>query len=89
MTKIGVRKTSSGFIGTIIGAGAGACSCSSVGFAVVSSFGAIGSTVTAFLTNYEIPLRIVSIAILVTTYFVTVRRLQQGCKIQKDSTTNL
>lgn len=89
MTKIGVRKTSSGFIGSIIGAGAGACSCSSVGFAIVSTFGTVGATATAFLTNYEIPLRILSIGIIVITYFVTAKGLQQECKIQKDNTTNL
>lgn len=89
MTKISVRKTSSGFIGSIIGAGAGACSCSSVGFTIVSTFGTAGATATAFLTNYEIPLRILSIGIIVITYFVTAKGLQQECKIQKDYTTNL
>ena len=68
MAKIGVRKTSSSFIGSIIGAGA--CSCSSVGFAIVSTFGTAGATATAFLTNYEIPLRILSIGIIVITYLL-------------------
>ena len=90
MNKIGVRKTSSSFIGSIIGAGAGACSCSSVGFVIVSTFGTVGATATAFLTNYEIPLRILSIGIIVITYFVTAKGLQQECKIQsKNNATNL
>ena len=78
-----IRKVGSGFLGSIIGVGAGACSCGSVGFAIVSTFGAVGGTATAFLTNYEIPLRLVSIGILIATYYVTVKALGTECKIQK------
>ncbi|MDE1766644.1 MAG: hypothetical protein KGI27_10300 [Thaumarchaeota archaeon] len=80
---IGVKRSGSGFAGTIIGASAGACSCGSIGFAVVSIFGAAGGAATAFLTNYEIPLRLVSIAILAYTYFVSVRGITTQCKITK------
>lgn len=75
------KKMSSGFIGSIIGASAGACSCGSIGFAVISVFGAVGGAATAFLANYEVPLRILSIAILVVTYFYMVKGLTQECKI--------
>lgn len=75
------KKISSGFIGSIIGASAGACSCGSIGFAVISVFGAVGGAATAFLSNYEIPLRLLSIAILVATYFYMVKGLTQECKI--------
>ena len=75
---------SSGFIGSIIGASAGACSCGSIGFAVISVFGAVGGAATAFLANYEIPLRLLSIAILVGTYFYMVRGLNTECKINFD-----
>jgi hypothetical protein len=78
------RKMSSGFIGSIIGASAGACSCGSIGFAVISVFGAVGGAATAFLANYEIPLRLLSIAILVGTYFYMVRGLNTECKINFD-----
>jgi hypothetical protein len=77
------RKMSSGFVGTIIGASAGACSCGYVGFAIISTFGAIGGTATAFLTNYEIPLRLVAIGILLYTYYVTSKGITTQCKIQK------
>lgn len=80
------RKMSSGFIGSIIGASAGACSCGSIGFAVISVFGAVGGAATAFLANYEIPLRLLSIAILVGTYFYMVRGLNTECKIKFDKT---
>ena len=75
-------KGSSGFLGALIGASAGACSCGSIGFAIVSSFGAYGAIATAFLTNYEIPLRIISIGILIFTYYLTVKGLASECKIQ-------
>ncbi|MGI0060673.1 MAG: hypothetical protein ACREBJ_12990 [Nitrosotalea sp.] len=79
----GFRKSGSGFLGSIIGASAGACSCGSIGFAVISVFGAAGGTATAFLTNYEIPLRLVSIAILGYTYYVSVKGITAQCKITK------
>ena len=78
-----VRKAGSSFLGSIIGAGAGACSCGSLGFAIVSAFGAVGGTATAFLTNYEIPLRLISIAILGYTYYISVKGITMQCKITK------
>ncbi|SRR5579875_1710656 len=76
-----MKKSTGGFLGTIIGAGAGACSCTSIGFAAASAAGSIGGTATAFLTQYEIPLRLVSIAVLGYTYFVAVRGIGGRCKI--------
>jgi hypothetical protein len=81
MLKSNKRKMSSGFIGSMIGASAGACSCGSIGFAVISVFGAVGGAATSFLANYEIPLRLLSIAILVATYFYMVKGLNSECKI--------
>ena len=69
--------------GPMIGASAGVCSCGSTGFAIISTFGTIGSITTAFLTNYEIPLRLVSIGILLYTYYVTSKGITTQCKIQK------
>ena len=75
------QKMSGGVFGSIIGAAAGACSCGPIGFAVISTFGSVGATTTAFLTNYEIPIRIIAIAILSITYFTTVKSLKVECKI--------
>ena len=75
------KKMGGGVIGSIIGAAAGACSCGPIGFAVISTFGAVGGTATAFLTNYEIPIRLAAIAILGFTYFTTTRSLSIECKI--------
>ena len=78
-----VRKSGTGFFGSIIGASAGACSCGPLGFAAVSTFGAIGGTATSFFTNYEIPLRLVSVAILCITYYASVKSITTQCKIVK------
>ena len=75
------QKMGGGVFGSIIGAAAGACSCGPIGFAVISTFGSVGATATAFLTNYEIPIRIVAILILTITYFTTVKSLKVECKI--------
>jgi hypothetical protein len=75
------HKMGGGIFGSIIGAAAGACSCGPVGFAVISTFGSVGATATAFLTNYETPIRFLAIAILIVTYFTTVKSLKIECKV--------
>ncbi len=75
------QKMGGGIFGSIIGAAAGACSCGPIGFAVISTVGSVGAAATAFLTNYEIPLRIIAIAILIVTYFTTVKSLKVECKL--------
>lgn len=76
-------KSSAGFVGSMIGAGAGACSCGPLGFSAISIFGTVGGTATAFLANYETPLRIVSIAILCYTYYRSAKDITVKCKIIK------
>ncbi len=75
------QKMGGGVFGSLIGAAAGACSCGPVGFAVISTFGSVGATATTFLTNYELPIRIIAIAILTITYFTTIKSLKVECKI--------
>ncbi len=79
------QKMGGGIFGSIIGAAAGACSCGPIGFAVISTFGSVGATATAFLTNYEIPIRIIAIGILTITYFTTVKSLKIECKFDPTS----
>ncbi|HXV66947.1 MAG TPA: hypothetical protein VD731_06975 [Nitrosopumilaceae archaeon] len=76
------KKLGGGLFGSIIGAAAGACSCGPIGFAVISIFGTAGGIATAFLTNYEIPIRLVAIGILVYTYYATVKSLALECKVK-------
>ena len=75
------HKMSSSIFGTFVGSAAGACSCGPIGFAVISTFGSVGATTTAFLTNYELPIRIIAITILVITYFTTIKSLKTECNI--------
>lgn len=82
MLKSSKQKMGGGIFGSIIGAAAGACSCGPVGFAVISTFGSVGATATAFLTNYELPVRIVAIVILVITYFTTIKSLKIECQLK-------
>jgi hypothetical protein len=54
-------------------------SCSSAGFLLVSTFGSVGVTASAFLSNYQIPLRIISIALLVWTLYLASSKLTRSC----------
>ena len=75
------HKMSGSIFGTIVGSAAGACSCGPIGFAVISTFGSVGATATAFLTNYEIPIRMIAIGILVIAYFTTIKSLKSECQV--------
>jgi len=76
-TKIG-----GSLLGSIIGASAGICSCGPIGFSIISTFGTVAGTATAFLTNYEIPLRLASLGLLCLVYYTTVKSISIECKIQ-------
>lgn len=76
-TKIG-----GSLLGSIIGASAGICSCGPIGFSIISTFGTVAGTATAFLTNYEIPLRLASLGLLCLVYYTTAKSISVECKIQ-------
>jgi len=58
--------TSSLFSGTTLGMASSICaSCSSIGFYLVVTLGATGVAAPTFLSNYQLPLRIAAIALLV------------------------
>ena len=68
------------FSGTSIGLISSTCaSCSSIGFALVSTFGGIGILISNFFSVYEIPLRIISIAILVYAIYSAHDRITKSC----------
>ncbi|KAF6242501.1 hypothetical protein C6988_07410 [Nitrosopumilus sp. b1] len=79
------KKLGGGVFGSIVGAAAGACGCGPVGFAIISTFGSIGSVASSFLITYEIPIRMAAICILVLSYFTTIRSLKVECKINSDN----
>ncbi|HEY7778505.1 MAG TPA: hypothetical protein VIA09_08190, partial [Nitrososphaeraceae archaeon] len=54
-------------------------SCSSVGFLLTSTFGSIGIIATNLLTIYQIPLRIISVVILVFALYIIHRKIVKSC----------
>lgn len=74
-------KIGTSIFGSIIGASAGICSCGPIGFALISTFGAAAGTATAFLSNYEIPLRLGSVGLLCLVYYTTTKSISSECKI--------
>ena len=75
------KKLGTSIIGTIFGASAGACSCGPIAFSLITTFGTAGSIATSFVTVYEIPIRLISIVILATVVYVTIKSLSRECKV--------
>lgn len=60
----------------------GVCSsCSYIGFLLISTFGSIGIIASNILTIYQLPLRIISIAILIFALYSIHRKIVQSCVI--------
>ena len=71
------------FSGSSIGVLSSTCaSCSSFGFLLVSTLGGAGMALSTFLSNYQTPLRIVSIVLLLWTYYSASIRLTKDCKVK-------
>ena len=58
-------------------------SCSSIGFLLISTFGGVGVTVSAFLSNYQIPLRLISLLLLIWAYYSVSKTLTRSSCITK------
>jgi hypothetical protein len=75
-----IRLDKSLFSGSILGIASSACaSCSSIGFLVISTFGGFGIIATDFLTNYQTPLRIISIGILLWALYSLHNKITGPC----------
>ena len=73
------------FSGTSLGMVSGACaSCTSLGFLLVSAFGASGAVASNVLSNFQIPLRIVSVILLVLALYSVSKAMNSSCKIPSD-----
>jgi hypothetical protein len=59
-------------------------SCSSIGLFLASTFGTAGATASAFLTNYDIPLRLVAIGVLVYACYSVSRKLTFSCTLPSE-----
>ena len=75
-----VKLDKSLFSGSILGIASITCaSCSSIGSLLISTFGGFGIVATDLLTNYQTPLRLVSIAILLWALYSIHMKITKPC----------
>jgi hypothetical protein len=78
-SKIRISKASL-FTGSALGIISGVCSsCSSIGFLLISTFGTMGIIASNLLTVYQVPLRIISVAILIFALYSIHKRITRSC----------
>ncbi len=78
-SKLRINKSSL-LSGSLLGIVSSACaSCSSIGFLIISTFGGAGIIATGFLTNYQIPLRLLSIVIMIWALYVVHNKITKSC----------
>jgi hypothetical protein len=71
---------SSLFSGTGLGILSSTCvSCSSIGFLLISTFGGLGIVISNFLSTYQLPLRLVSICILLFALYSVHKKIIEIC----------
>jgi hypothetical protein len=74
------------FSGTSVGMISGACaSCTSLSFLLISTFGGVGAVASSVLSTFQIPLRLLSIGLLVWALYSTSKRLTASCVLPKSS----
>jgi hypothetical protein len=60
-------------------------SCSSIGFLLISTFGGLGIVISNFLSIYQLPLRILSIAVLLFALYSIHKRITKNCVVNFDN----
>lgn len=79
---IKLMNATSFFSGSSIGILSSTCaSCTSLGFLLASTLGGAGLTLSTILSNYQTPLRILSIMLLIWAFYSVSIRLNKGCKM--------
>ena len=69
--------------GSTLGTVSSMCaSCSSVGFYLAATFGTAGVAASTFLTNYQLPLRLLAIGLLIWAYYSAHRRITKSCAVR-------
>jgi hypothetical protein len=77
------------FSGSSISVVSSACAnCSSLGFFLVSTFGSAGLLASTIMSNYQIPLRLLSVGVLLWALYVISSRLTSSCMIDYNATSN-
>jgi hypothetical protein len=78
------------FSGSTISVISSTCtSCSSLGFLLVSVLGGAGVTASTILSNYQMPLRMVSITLLIWAFYSTSNKLTKNCSIDYKTDSKL
>ena len=79
-----LRFGTSFFSGSTLGTVSSMCaSCSSIGFFLVTTFGAAGVLASSFMTNYQLPLRLVAISLLIWAYYSAHRQITTSCRLHR------
>jgi hypothetical protein len=77
-----VRLGGSFLSGSTLGVISGVCAgCTSAGFFLVTTFGVAGIAATSILAQYQLPLRLASIGLLMWAYYSAHRRITQSCAV--------
>lgn len=80
-SRTGINK-SSFFSGSTIGTVSSICAgCSSVGFYLATTFGAAGVAASSLMSNYQLPLRLFAIGLLILTYYSAHKRITRSCSL--------
>jgi hypothetical protein len=79
--KLSARGNKTPFLsGSTLGTVSSMCAgCSSVGFYLAATFGTAGVAASTFLSNYQLPLRLLAIGLLVWAYYSAHRRIAKSC----------
>jgi hypothetical protein len=84
-----VRLSASFFSGSALGIISSACAgCTSAGFFVFTTFGVAGAAATSVFVQYQVPLRIVSICLLIWALYSTHKRVTRSCAITPNNNGN-
>lgn len=74
------------FSGSALGIATSICAgCSSIGFLAISTFGSFGIVAIDFLTNYQVPLRIISICILLWALYSVQNKVTKPCMLNANN----
>lgn len=74
--------------GSTLGTVSSMCAgCSSVGFYLAATFGTAGVATSTFLSNYQLPFRLLAIGLLIWAYYSAHRRITRSCSLQPPSTS--
>lgn len=68
--------------GSTLGTVSSMCAgCSSVGFYLAATFGTAGVAASTFLSNYQLPLRLLAIGLLIWAYYSAHKRIAKSCTV--------